>query len=290
MVQKPIPTSPFNQKMPDTAQNTPRLPLLWRVTLVWIASTLIWLLIGEIAHARFGWDYSRSAHHLRAFLATALTIPLIVGARYFLDRRPWASLGLGSLRSGWRPLLIGMVCWLVPAAIGTMICLLLGWTTMTPNAPLDDIFLTAISLLVLVFIYEALPEELIFRGYFFRNLANAMPLWLAILLQAILFTLWGLANGGENSLERSLLFFSFAIVVGIFRAKTGSVWGAIGFHLAFQTVAQLFGTVGNQFTMSNPQALMVFAFSILPFAASITLLNLFYKNRPNWRESLGDTP
>jgi membrane protease YdiL (CAAX protease family) len=111
-----------------------------------------------------------------------------------------------------------------------------------------------------------------------------MPLWMAVLGQALLFTAWGFANGGENSLDRTVLFFSFAIVVGIFRATTGSVWASIGFHLAFQTIAQLVGTVGGQFSVEGSQLLLMFAFGTLPFILGLTLLNSFYKNRPNWHE------
>ncbi len=269
--------------MNSPTSHEPRIGLLWRVAIVWVAATLIWLLIGALAHARFGPDYSLQAHVMRAILASLQVLPMIAWAHRFLDRRP--NPGLAELFPGWYPLLIGMVWWLIPAAIGTALCLALGWVQITTTASIGEVLALAGILFVLVFIYEALPEELIFRGYFYRNLAASMPLWAAILTQATLFMLWGLANGGENSLERSMLFFSFAGVVGIFRAVTGSVWAAIGFHLAFQTVAQLFGTVGGQFIVSAPQTLMVFAFAVLPFIIGLSLLDMFYKNRPNWQQA-----
>ena len=164
----------------------------------------------------------------------------------------------------------------------------IGVTTITLVEPLGDTLLFMAGLALLVFFYEALPEELIFRGYFYTNLATRMPLWLAVVGQAVLFTLWGLLNGGENSLDRSLLFFTFAIIVGIFRVITGSIWVGIGFHLVFQTFAQLFGSVGSQFTTSSPAILTIVAFGILPFAFSITILRWFYPQRPNWRDSEPD--
>lgn len=271
----------------EKVKDEPRLNLFWRLTVVWVAVTFIWLLIGVLAHARFGVDYNRQGHIIRAVLTSLLVIPLLVWARRFLDRRAWVDL---TGREVWRPLLVGMACWLIPAAVGTVICLALGWVEITPRAPLSEIVALSFGLFALVFIYEALPEELIFRGYFYRNLASAMPLRMAIVVQAGLFTLWGFANGGENSLERSLLFFGFAVVVGIFRAVTGSVWAAIGFHLAFQTVAQLLGTVGNQFSVSAPQTLSLIAFTAVPFALGLTLLNMVYKNRTNWHERESDLP
>ncbi len=263
------------------------LPLIWRITIVFSAATCIWLFMHEIANTVFGTDYSRSSHTFRAVITSLLVIPLIVLARRFLDRRPWNGLGLSHFRIGWRPLLIGMICWLIPAVIGLVVCVALGWTEITLNEPIGNTLLLTFGLMLLVFIYEAFPEELIFRGYFYQNLATAMPRWLAVLGQAILFVLWGLANGGPNSIERSVLFFVAATILGVFRVVTGSVWASIGFHLAFQTTTQLFGTIGNQFTISDPDTLSMFAFGVLPFATGISFLRMFYKSRPDWfnRES-----
>ena len=262
----------------------PNLSLFWRIAIVFMAVTGVWLLIGGLADTLFGPEYSRPAHIFQAVLTSLVVIPMIVLARRFLDRRSFAGLGLTRLRVGWRPLLIGMLCWFLPASMGIGVSVALGWTEITPQAPPGDIVLLGIGLMLLVFIYEALPEELIFRGYIYRNLASNLPRWLAVFGQALLFMLWGFANGGANSVERSLLFFMAALILGIFRVVTGSLWASIGFHLAFQTIAQLFGTIGNQFFISDPQVVSVFAFGIIPFATGITLLNLFYKNRPHWLE------
>lgn len=270
----------------DTAERRPNTG--WRIAIVFVAVTLIWLGISALAHVLFGAEYNRPAHLLRAALTSVLVVPLIALARRFLDQRSWDGLGLSSLRSGWKPLLVGIFCWLIPALIGIAASLVLGWTTITLVEPLGDTLLFMAGLALLVFFYEALPEELIFRGYFYTNLATRMPLWLAVVGQAVLFTLWGLLNGGENSLDRSLLFFTFAIIVGIFRVITGSIWVGIGFHLVFQTFAQLFGSVGSQFTTSSPAILTIVAFGILPFAFSITILRWFYPQRPNWRDSEPD--
>lgn len=262
-------------------EGNPRLSLLWRIAIVLLVVSGVSLLIGSLADSFLGSDYSRSGHVFRAMLTSLIVIPFIFGVRYFLDQRSWDGLGLSRLTSAWYPLLIGMICWIVPATVGIITCVVLGWTQITLQEPIGNILLAGVVLFFLVFIYEALPEELIFRGYFYRNLADEMPRWLAVLGQAILFVLWGLANGGTNSIDRSLLFFVAAIILGILRVVTGSLWASIGFHLAFQTMAQLFGTVGNQFAISDPQILTLFAFGILPFATAIPLLNMFYKNRPN---------
>lgn len=261
-----------------------RIGLFWRIALVFIAVTLVWLCIRTFVDAQFGAGYSRSSHIISALLTSLAVIPLILAARHFLDRRPWSGLKLPSLRIGWHPFFIGMICWLVPAGIGLIICTALGWTEITLQEPIGNVLALGAGLLMLVFIYEALPEELIFRGYFYRNLVTELPRWSAVLIQAILFVLWGLLNGGPISLDRSALFFVAALIIGVFRVITDSVWACIGFHLAFQTISQLFGTIGGQFTISEPQVLSLFAFGILPFAIGPSILKKFYKTNPRWQD------
>jgi membrane protease YdiL (CAAX protease family) len=270
-------------------ENGGRVNLHWRIGIVFIAVTLVWLCIRTFVDTQLGEEYSRSSHIIRAVLTSLVIIPLIVAARRFLDRRSWDGLKLTSLRSGWRPLLIGVICWLLPAAIGLVVCIALGWTEINSQEPVGNVLALGAGLLLLVFIYEALPEELIFRGYFYRNLVTEMPRWLAVLTQALLFVLWGLLNGGPISPERSALFFVAALIIGIFRVVTDSVWASIGFHLAFQTISQLFGTIGGQFTISDPQILSLFALGVLPFAMSLSILKMFYKTTPEWQEREPDS-
>jgi uncharacterized protein len=268
----------------QTHENRERISLFWRISIVFIAVTLVWLGIRAFVDMQMGEEYSRSSHILRAVVTSIVIIPLIIAARRFLDRRPWSGLKLGSLRTGWRPLVVGMICWLLPAAIGLAVSVTLGWTQITLQEPVGDVLALGAGLLILVFIYEALPEELIFRGYFYRNLVTEMPRWSAVLAQALLFVLWGLLNGGTNSFERIALFFVASLIIGIFRVITDSVWASIGFHLAFQTTAQLFGAIGGQFAISDPQILSLFAFGALPFGISLSILKLFYKRNTRWKE------
>lgn len=288
MAEQKIPTEThptFSSRWPlNSSDREHRLSLFWRMSLVWIAVTIVWLGIRLVVNEAFGSEYSRSSHIVRAALTSVMIIPLILFARRFLDRRSWYGLTLSPLQIGWRPLLIGMICWLIPAFIGLGMCLAFGWSSITATEPIGNVLLLTLVLIFLVFIYEALPEELIFRGYFYRNLAAKFPRWLAVLMQAILFVLWGLGNGGPISLDRSLLFFIAALILGVFRVITGSVWASIGFHLAFQTVAQLFGSVGDQFDITHSQTLTLWAFGILPFAFSPILLKRFYNTTPNWQE------
>lgn len=263
-----------------------RLSLLWRVAIVFAAVTLIWLVILYGNRLAFGPDYDRTAHVVSAVLATALTLPVIVLARRFLDRRPWAGLGLTPLRSGWRSFLIGAACYLLPAAIGLTAVVALGVVEITVDASLVELLVLVGSLLVLAFLFEAFPEELVFRGYIYRNLTTAYPRWAAVGGQAVLFTLWGVAIGAAPTVGRVGVFLAVAAVIGAIRVITGDVWACIGFHLAFQTVQQLFaggGWTGDPFVVSNPGTLEFVAFGIVPFAFALSVLELFVENDTDWR-------
>jgi membrane protease YdiL (CAAX protease family) len=169
-----------------------RLGLFWRVVIVFLAVTLVWLVVVQGLGPFFGPAYSdRVGHIVRALLTSALVLPLIFLARRYLDRRSWEGLRLTSLRAGWRWLLFGMAFWLVAAGCGLVATLALGWVRISVSAPGTGILLLILYLPLLVFLYEALPEELVFRGYFYRNLSERFARWTAVLAQATLFTLWG---------------------------------------------------------------------------------------------------
>ncbi|WP_431040766.1 CPBP family intramembrane glutamic endopeptidase [Streptomyces sp. P1-3] len=245
--------------------------LWWRVAGMFAWVTVAALAVFHGANAIFGVGYDRWAHAARAGAMFVLVVPAVVLVTRIPDRATLSGIGLTSLRQGARWLLIGMACWLIPAAAGVAGCLVFGWTALAPHGSAGQMLVTAAGLFLLVFVFEAFPEELVFRGYLFGNLAVRLGPWPALWTQAILFMLWGIINGGPNSLSRSMLFLVFAVVAGLLRIVTGSVWTSIGFHLAFQTAAQLFGSIGGQFTVSTPSALNVLAFGVLPFATALTL-------------------
>ncbi|MGW0216279.1 CPBP family intramembrane glutamic endopeptidase [Micromonospora chokoriensis] len=257
----------------------PRLALPWRILAVAAGAVLVWLSVQALLDR----DYDRTAHAVGAVLTTLLVVPLVVVARRLLDRRPWAGLGLPSLREGWRRLLLGMACWLVPAGVGFALCLGLGWVEISVRTSVGDVLRVAALLVVLVFLKEALPEELIFRGYLQRNLATRLPAWQAAVGQAVLFTVFGFLVGAARSVDRLALFFVFALLLGAFRAATGDIWAGIGFHVAFQTVAQLFGDVGAVFDVVGSDVLGVVAMGAIPFSVSWIVVRHLYRHRLDWQ-------
>lgn len=269
----------------QSGSNGGRLGVAWRITVVFIATALIWLFIGYVYQSVFGSGYDRLGHVINAVLATVLTVPVVVLARRFLDKRPLAGLGLSPLQVGWRSFFIGMGCYLIPAGIGLGAALVLGWVEISLTTSLSNFMALLIGLVVLVLLYEALPEELVFRGYIYRNLNMSLPRWIAVGGQALLFTLWGIAIGASLTVDRIVFFFLVAIVIGMIRAITGDVWACVGFHLAFQTVQQLFsgGWAADAFAVSAPQTLEQFVFGLIPISLAILVLEIIVRKDTDWR-------
>jgi membrane protease YdiL (CAAX protease family) len=254
--------------LPSRGTQHARLALPWRLAIVFGWVTVASWAVFHAANGIWGTGYDRTSHVARAVAMLVLVVPAVLVACRYLDRATLSGIGLTALRRGWRPLLFGMACWLVPAAAGIATCAGFGWIEMTALAPPMEILWTVGQLLVLVLIFEALPEELVFRGYLQSNLATRWGPWPAIWAQAALFTGWGVVNGGDVTLERTALFLTFAVVMGRLRLITGTVWAPIGFHLAFQTVAQLFGAVGGAFQVTPSSVLAIVAFGALPFSVA----------------------
>lgn len=265
-----------------------RVRLLGRITIVFLAVSLVWIAVVEGLGPFFGPAYSdRLGHAVRAILVCVLVVPVVVLARRFLDLRAWEGLRINSLRVGWRPLLFGMGFWLVAAGIGLAVVLSFGWTRISFGTPDIGVLLLFLYLPLLVFLFEALPEELIFRGYFYRNLADRYPRWFAVLAQAVLFTLFGAVIGAAGSVDRIILFLTFSIVLGVLRVITDSLWASVGFHLVFQWVTQFnAAAVRDGFVSIEGQPTMeLVAFWLFPIllGAIVLAVGLVSRGHVGWR-------
>ncbi|MFK4807648.1 lysostaphin resistance A-like protein [Microbacterium sp. ZW CA_36] len=263
-----------------------RLSTGWRIAIVLVGTVAIWSLMVWVGTTLFGGDVTPVARVVTSLLIFALAVPMVVAARRLLDRRPWATLELQGWAGAWRPFLVGTASFLLPSAIGLSVALLTGWLQITSVLPPLDLVAAVAFTVVTVLLLEAIPEELIFRGYIYRNLSAAMAPIVAVFVQAALFSLlgtslWVATSGWGVLLERGALFFAMGAVLGILRVISGSVWNPVGFHLGFQVVAQTL-LVHPGIEVSNPGAVTIAG--IVPafvFASTVTLM--LTRRRPDWR-------
>ncbi|GAA3993820.1 CPBP family intramembrane metalloprotease [Thermobifida alba] len=280
------------QIRPRTATpKQPGLPL--RLAVVMTGSLVIWLGMSYLSEHVYGGLPQLARHALNAAVVAGLAVPLVVAARHLLDRRSWSGLRLTGIRAGWWPFTVGALSWLVPGLAGIALCVALGWAHIDVRATPLELLRALLLLTVLVFVFEAFPEELVFRGYLQRNLDAAMPPWAAVAVQALLFSLFGtvlwVVSAGWGALaERAPLFLGMGVVLGCLRVITANVWGCVGYHLAFQVVAQLLLT-GHyaEVAIGGADVLVPVVFGSA-FVLGPTIASLLARSPQNWRNRAPD--
>ena len=126
----------------------------------------------------------------------------------------------------------------VAAAIAAVVGVVVDLLGVEPAASgLTDISLPAIGILLLsrvnsAFLVQGFPEELVWRGWFFRSLGGTRR---SGAISVIVFTLMHIiSNGGqENWVERVLYLatpFGFAVAAVVVAWVSGSTWAAVGVH------------------------------------------------------------
>ena len=246
-----------------------------RVCTVFFGAVLIWLGDGFVATLVFGEGYSLAGHVFRAVTTGALVALMLL-----LVLRRWPA-DVGFRPSGWalRRAGLGATAYVVAFSIGGAVILWLSLANLSVDGP--SLLPQALAVLALVLMFEAIPEELIFRGYLFAALRERLPVWATILLQAVLFCLFGAIIGAARDLERLLLFFTFSIALGIIRHVTGTVYATIGFHAAFQLLTQLIN--GEQWTsvvLDDPELwFRDIAFFLMPLVVAPLGIALFARAR-----------
>jgi len=170
-----------------------------------------------------------------------------LGAGYictrWLEGLPWRALGL-SLHTGWlRDLVVGSLIGIASLTLATAIATASGGLSFTVSS--RALLLQVGQTLVfsaLLFIFAALAEEALFRGYPLQTLTRAKLAWLAILLTSLPFAAVHLRN---PNVAAGFTFINTALA-GVWLAvaylRTRSLWFPLGIHWAWNwALGSLFG-------------------------------------------------
>lgn len=264
------------------------LSLVWRLGLITACAILIWYSVPRLTTALWGAEAPRLLSHISdAVGAGVLGVALVLVFCRYIDRRPVSSLGLNTGKQAVRDFVYGTLTWLIPAAVGVTTAFLLGWLEIQINSPVIQVLGVVLLLMVLVFVYEAFPEELLVRGYIYRNLSAAVAPWIAMIVQALLFSvfgtaLWVIAEGWDVFVGRSILFFVMGLVIGSLRVISGSVWAGMGFHVAFQVAMQLFLSSSYVDITVNDADVFTMSTAGLAFIAAAGVAALLWRGTSNW--------
>lgn len=269
-----------------------------------LAALLLPLLL--IAYADKFWNFNPL--QLRILESSLVACAIAIGVwqlRKRFDRGLPVSIGIGTFKQAVLKFLLGFGLLLVPLIISLLITVMFGWSQITINlqgAQIDMILLG----MFLVFLTDAFPEELIFRGYIFSNLLVKFVKWKSALISLVLFVLFpvillqikgllgpdittGIVDNISFGYIGYLIFFgAFAIYL---RVLTKSIWTGIGFHLIFVYMNQIMGLEPTnlvQFSDFTNEGLIQISFAtllILTFAGLLAYpkikgikLNWFSKN------------
>lgn len=202
---------------------------------------------------------------------------------------------LGTSRSG-KPqkFLWGTILVIGPMALTALLAMATGWSEVFFNWGIigkQNFWLGAL----IVLFFEAVPEEIAFRGFIYGRLLKTWRPLIASAIAVILFVLvpivltplqimvFGLAYvGGHGSVTAGylitmILFGSFQQFV---RHRTGSVWMGIGFHFAFVYLMRFAGPTDSdiiQFVGATQQAPLQIAL-LVGFVLALISLVLATKN------------
>ncbi len=161
-----------------------------------------------------------------AMLAAAVAVVYLLTRR--LDRQEWQATGLW-LHPGWvREALSGVLLGaLMIAAVFVVLTTsdIAGTTPGTHPA-------RALILGVVVLLPMALTEELLFRGYLLRNLAQAWDGRVALILSAVVFALLHLSNPERDALAL-LNIGLMGVLMGYAYLQSGSLWFPLGLHFGW---------------------------------------------------------
>lgn len=197
---------------------------------------------------------------LQAVLLTSLVVPAVVLLRRRVDRSSTASLGWGAPRAV--PVLTGALVALTTGAVVWACAWAAGWITVARVDTAQLLLFLAVNLVVIC-LYEAVPEELALRGYVWTNLRDGWGLLAATVVTTVLFALGGVVVSSAGWLTTALLgggqvpftafpagmdpvvyvvqlvTFGLALVAARRLPVAGALWAAISFHALQLTVTRL---------------------------------------------------
>lgn len=200
-----------------------------------------------------GSDTAVNKNLTQGLIFTGIIIPAFWIIRNRIDRRKPTNIGLGTLKSAALNFLIGLLPILIPFILTISSIELFNWGEVAINAPKNNLF---VSHLLAVLLFEAFPEEFLFRGYIYSNLNLAFSKRKAFLITVVLFSAFPLilvlvnqlldlefTLGGSSNirLEYFVTLLVFGSMVQYLRILTNSIWTSIGFHLFFVYLNRLVG-------------------------------------------------
>jgi membrane protease YdiL (CAAX protease family) len=222
--------------------NTKRVRSGWRVSaflLSFFTAAIGALIVAMPVLAMLGVEMTGGspAVYVTQFGISAL-VALVFGwfwGRLFEDL-PFRALGAW-FTGGWlRDLLIGLLIGGASILLAAGISFIFGGSTLHLNAAADGSAIARTLLVTLViFVFGAAFEELLFRGYILQTLFRSDYAIFGFVFTSLLFATIHNANPGANSLSWFNTFLA-GIWLALAYAKTRNLWLAFGLHFSWNWI------------------------------------------------------
>lgn len=199
---------------------------------------------------------------VHAFVTSAIVVPLVLLLWIRVNGRPAVEMGLPGPWSAVRHFALGLA--LLAGGFVLVVVTLLARGEVTFNPSGVGAFAAAAAI---AFLFEALPEELAFRGYVYSALSSRSRRWVASLATIALFVLAPVVLVGvQNMLNAEVRIGGSAYITGgylitllifgtflqFLRVLTGTIWAGVGFHLAFRLFDQIVRPDGGALFRASP--------------------------------------
>jgi hypothetical protein len=231
-----------------------RPQLTWRILLAWLGFFGCVLVIGTTVQAATDWLPPVISHTAAGLGITAGALGLVFLLRRHVDRRPWSGIGLALDRTAIPHLLFGITLAAIVATIEAATTVQLGladwdWSSAAMTRMVGHgLAATVIMIATSTLLVQGFPEELVFRGYMFRNLGATLPLWATVVISSLIFGSMHVFSASGATTVGEHVFYAvastgFGLVLAICRAVKGTLWLGLGFHGGYDAFIGRFVTV-----------------------------------------------
>lgn len=246
-----------------------------RTGTVAVLSVILWRFVIYLDGIVSGNEYDRTVHFLMAFLMASLSY-LMIRIALGTDKISWRQIGSQGLRTDAISFFTGVAIWTVPALLGLLLLRVTGRAEITLATGTGNFMLSAGMLFATVFLMEAFPEEIIVRGYIYSHLNLKLSRWQAVIVQAVIFSVFAFLIGAMYSMEQIMFIPGFGLMMGYLRARSGNVWVPIGFHTALMTASQILNPIHGIFGITDLFLIRFLAFNLLPYILGSAALEYIY--------------
>jgi uncharacterized protein len=171
--------------------------------------------------------------HLLLFTVGGLIAGWVMLIRF--DGRPPGALGFALSRSAITETAVGFAVGAALIAGAALLLFVTGSAAFVPDEGSPAGYVNALLWSLLFFYLAAAAEEVLFRGYAFQALVEAIGVWPALVGSSATFAFFHSANPNVNAIALANIFLA-GLVLGLAYLRTRSLWFATALHAGWNWV------------------------------------------------------